>query len=85
MSPTAYRTVTILTAAVLAFDGAALIGISVWKGRLLLAVMGLVFLLSAVLVLLSRRWYRRRIADIAAAQLALREEQHEMQRVLRNK
>jgi hypothetical protein len=85
VSPTAYRTITLFTSAVLAFDGAALVAVSVWKGRLLLGFMGLVFLLSAALVLLSRRWYHRRLGDIATAQRALQDEQHEMQRVLRRK
>jgi HAMP domain-containing protein len=85
VSPTAYRTFTALTAALLAFDGAALLGVSVWKGRLLLALIGSVFLFSAVLVLFSARWYQRRLVDIAAARRALGEEQNEMQRVIRKK
>jgi hypothetical protein len=41
-----------LTATLLAFDGAALLGVSAWKGRLLFALLGLVFLFSAAVVLL---------------------------------
>lgn len=85
MSPAAYRTIVLFTAAVLAFDGAALIGLGIWGRRMLLAVMGLVFLFSAGLVLASRRWYRSRLADIAAARGALTEEQREIRRVLRPK
>jgi hypothetical protein len=85
VSPTAYRTFTVATAALLVFDAAALLGVSLWKGRLLLAIMALVFLVSAILVLLSGRWYQRRLGDIAAAQRALGEEQTELQRVLAKK
>ena len=51
----------------------------------MLALVGLVFFLSALLVLLSWRWYQRRLADIAAARRALSDEAREMQRSLREK
>jgi hypothetical protein len=82
VSPAAYRAITVATAALLAFDGAALLGVSAWKGRLLLALMGSVFLFSAVLVLLSARWYQRRLADIVTARRALGEEQNELRRAI---
>ena len=85
MSPAAYRTIVLFTAAVLGFDGAALVGLGLWGRRMLLALMGLVFLISAGMVLASRRWYRRRLADIAAARGALMEEQRDIQSVLRAK
>ena len=85
MSPAAFRIIVLFTAAVLAFDGAALVGLGIWGRRMLLSLMGLVLLFSAGLVLASSRWYRRRLADIAAARGALAEEQRDIQRVLRPK
>jgi membrane protein implicated in regulation of membrane protease activity len=75
----------IVAAVVLAFDGAALLGLGVWSGRMMLVLVGAVFFLSALLVLLSWRWYRRRLADITAARRALSDETREMQRSLREK
>jgi hypothetical protein len=74
-----------VAAAVLAFDGAALLGFGAWSGRVMLMLVGAVFFLSALLVLLSWRWYRRRLADIAAARRALSDEARAMQRSLREK
>ena len=51
----------------------------------MLALVGAVFFLSALLVLLSWRWYRRRLEDITAARRALRDEAREMQRSLRKR
>jgi hypothetical protein len=82
VSPAASRTLTIVAAAVLGFDGAALLGFGVWRGRMPLVLVGAVFFVSALLVLLSWRWYRRRLADIAAARRALSDEAREMQRSL---
>ena len=69
----------------LAFDGAALVGFGAWRGRVMLVLVGAAFFLSALLVLLSWRWYRRRLTDIAAARRALSDEAREMQRSLREK
>jgi uncharacterized membrane protein YiaA len=85
VSPVASRTLTIVAAAVLAFDGAALLGIGVWSGRMILTLVGLVFFLSAMLVLLSWRWYQRRLTDIAAARRALADEAREFKRTLRER
>ena len=85
VSPAASRTLTIVAAAVLAFDGAALLGFGVWSGRMMLVLVGVVFFVSALLVLLSWRWYRRRLADITAARRALGEEARAMQRSLRGR
>ena len=82
MTPAASRTLTLIAATVLGFDGAALIGLGLWSGRTLLALVGLVFFVSAVVVLLSWRWYRRRLSDIAEARRALGHEAREMQRSL---
>ena len=68
----------LVAATVLAFDGAALLGLGLWSGRTMLSLVGLVFFVSALLVLRSWRWYRRRLADIAAARRALGEEAREL-------
>jgi hypothetical protein len=83
VSPLASRSLTIAAAVVLAFDGAALFGLGVWSRRVVLVLVGLVFFLSAGLVMLSWRWYRRRLDDIAAARRSLGDEAREMQRVLK--
>ena len=76
---------TIVAAAVLAFDGAALALLGFWSDRLMLGLVGAVFFVSSGLVLLYWRWYRRRLADIATARRALGDEAREMQRLLREK
>lgn len=81
----ASRTLTIVAAAVLAFDGAALATLGFVTGRIILGLVGVVFFLSSGLVLLYWRWYRRRLEDITAARLALSEEAREMRRILREK
>lgn len=85
MSPLISRTLTFVAAAVLAFDGAALAALGFWSGRIVLALIGVVFFISSGLVLLYWRWYRRRLEDIASARRALGEEARELQRVLRQK
>lgn len=74
VSPTLSRTLTLVAVAVLAFDGLALAGLGYMTGRMMLVPVGLVFLLSSALLLLYRRWYRRRLEDIMAARRALSEE-----------
>jgi hypothetical protein len=83
MSPQLARTLTIVASAVLAFDGAALAGLGIWTDRLILVPVGAVFFISAGVVLLSWRWYRRRLEDIAATRRSLAEDAREMRRVLR--
>jgi Flp pilus assembly protein TadB len=85
MSPQFGRTLTVLAAAVLVFDGAALATLGVWTGRVVLVPVGLAFFVAAGLVLLYWRWYRRRLEDIAAARRALANEARQMQRILREK
>ena len=82
MSPAIARTLTIVAAAVLAFDGAALAGLGWWSGRLLLGLIGLVCFVSSGLVLLYWRWYQRRLDDIAAARGELADEARELRRLL---
>ena len=85
MSPAASRTLTLVAATVLGFDGAALVGLGLWSGRTILTLVGLVFFVSAVVVLWSWRWYRRRLEDLTAARQAVGDEAREMQRTLREK
>jgi len=54
-------------------------------GHMVLVPVGLVFLVSSGLILLYRRWYRRRLDDILVARRVLSEEAREMQRLLREK
>jgi hypothetical protein len=82
VSPAIARTLTIVAAAVLAFDGAALAGLGWWSGRLLLGLIGLVCFVSSGLVLLYWRWYQRRLTDIAAARRELANEARELRRLL---
>jgi len=76
------RMLTIVAAAVLAFDGAALATFGWWSGRVVLVLVGLMFFLSSGLLLLYWRWYRRRLDDIASTRRVLAEEAREMQRLL---
>jgi uncharacterized membrane protein len=85
MPPQFTRTLTVIAAAVLAFDGAALAGLGLWTHRLVLVPVGVVFFVSAGLVLLYFRWYRRRVEDIAVARRALADEAREMQRLTSEK
>ena len=85
MSQTVTRALTIVAAAVLAFDGAALVGLGLWTDRVVLVLIGAVFFVSSGLVLLYWRWYRRRVADITAARRAVSDEVREMQRLLGKK
>ena len=85
MSPAASRILTLVAAAVLAFDGAALALMGFWSDRLMLGLVGVVFFVSSGLVLWYWRWYRRRLADIAGARRALGDEAREMQRLLHDK
>jgi hypothetical protein len=83
VSPLISRTLTFVAATILAFDGAALAAVGFWSGRIMLGLVGLVFFISAGLVLVYWRWYRRRLDDIAAARQALGDDAREMQRLLR--
>jgi len=85
VSPVVSRTLTLVAAAVLAFDGAALAGLGYMTGRAVLIPVGLAFFVASGLILLYWRWYRRRLDDILAARRELSEEAREMQRLLREK
>jgi hypothetical protein len=79
------RLLTIVAAAVLAFDGTALAGVGVWSGRLMLVLVGAVCLVSSGLVVLYWRWYRRRLKTIADLRHGLAEETRELQRFISGK
>jgi membrane protein implicated in regulation of membrane protease activity len=83
VSPAISRTLTVVAAAVLAFDGAALALMGWWGGRLMLALVGIVVFLSSALVLLYWRWYRRRLDDIAESRRSLSEDAHQIRDLLR--
>jgi membrane protein implicated in regulation of membrane protease activity len=83
VSPAISRTLTVVAAAVLAFDGAALALMGWWGGRLMLALVGIVVFLSSALVLLHWRWYRRRLDDIAESRRSLSEDARQIRDLLR--
>ena len=75
---------TIVAVAFLTFDGAALAALGVMTGRLLIVPVGLVFFVSAGMILLYWRWYRRRWKEIADERQGVRDEVREMQRILKS-
>lgn len=83
LSPLAFRSLTLVAAGFLAFDGAALMGLGVWSGRRAFLVAGVVLILSSVLVLLFWRRHLRRLDEIAEARRELRDEAEELRRILR--
>ena len=74
VSPAVSRTLTLVAAAVLAFDGAALAGLGYMTGRAVLVPVGLAFFVASGLILLYWRWYRRKLDDILAVRRALSDE-----------
>jgi membrane protein implicated in regulation of membrane protease activity len=82
LSLLASRTLTIVAAGFLGFDGTTLLGLGLWAGRASLVVVGLVLFLSSGLVLLYWRRYRRQVEEIAADQRALRQEVKELRNLL---
>ena len=84
MSPSVSRTLTIIAASLLAFDGAAMALMGWWGRRFILGLVGIVFFLSSGLVLLYWRWYRGRLDDISAARRALGEEARQMRELVRD-
>jgi protein-S-isoprenylcysteine O-methyltransferase Ste14 len=68
---TANRTLSLLAAAFLAFDGAALAAGGLWLRRPMLAVVGGVLFLSSGLVLVYWRWHQRQLAEIVEARRAV--------------
>lgn len=85
MTPNVSRMLTVVAAAVLAFDGAAVAAFGWWSDRVLLVLVGLMFFLSSGLLFLYWRWYQRRLEDIASTRRVLAEEARQMQRLIREK
>ena len=79
------RALTLVAAAVLAFDGIALAVLGHMSGRVVLILVGVVFFVSSGLLLLYRRWYRRRLDDILAARRALSEEARALKEIVSGK
>ncbi|HEU5171050.1 MAG TPA: hypothetical protein VFU46_10960 [Gemmatimonadales bacterium] len=83
LTPAAARTMTLLAAAFLGFDGATLAVVGWLTRHTMLLLIGVALFLSSGLVLLYWRWYRRQLAEIAAARRALREETEAIRSLLR--
>jgi membrane protein implicated in regulation of membrane protease activity len=83
VSPLAFRSLTLVAAGFLAFDGAALAGLGIWSGRPAFLVTGVVLFLSSGLVLLVWRRHLRRLDEINEARRDLRDEAKELRRLLR--
>ena len=83
LSPLAFRSLTLVAAGFLAFDGAALLGLGLWAGNRVLLVAGLVLFVSSGGVLLCWRLHLRRIDEIDEARRELRDEAQELRRILR--
>jgi membrane protein implicated in regulation of membrane protease activity len=83
VSPLASRSLTLVAAGFLAFDGAALVGLGIWSGRGAFLVTGVVLFLSSGLVLLFWRRHLRRLDEIDEARQELRDEAEELRRLLR--
>ncbi len=79
------RLLSVIAAVILAFDGTALAVFGWWSGRLMLVLLGVICFISAGLVVLSWRWYRRRLQDIAVLRQGLADEARELQSFLREK
>jgi membrane protein implicated in regulation of membrane protease activity len=82
LSPLGFRSLTLLAAGFLAFDGAALTGLGIWSGNQVLLVAGVVLFLSSGLVLLYWRRHLRRLDEIAEDRRELRDEAEELRRLL---
>jgi membrane protein implicated in regulation of membrane protease activity len=82
-SPVVSRILTITAVAFLTFDGAALAALGMMSGRLILVAMGVVLFMSAGLILLYWRWYRRTLDAITAERSALKDEARKIQHDVR--
>ena len=80
-TPAFSRTLTVIAVALLTFDGAALAALGLVSGRTMLVLVGLVFFLSAGIVMLYWRWYSRTLRAIAAERATLAEEANTLQDV----
>ena len=83
LSPVAFRSLTLVAAGFLAFDGATLAGLGVWSGSRALQAVGIVLFLSSGLVFVYWRRHLRRLDEIAEARRELRDDAEELRRLLR--
>ena len=84
-SPVVSRTLTIITVAFLTFDGAALAGLGLLTGRLVLVPVGLAFFVAAGLIVVYWRWHRRTLDEIGQERRALSEQARELRESLSGK
>jgi membrane protein implicated in regulation of membrane protease activity len=83
LSTFGFRTLTLLAAGFLAFDGAGLIALGAWSANPVLLITGIVLVISSGLVLLYWRSYLRRLEEIAEDRRELRDAAEELRRLLR--
>ena len=79
----ASRTLTILAAGFLAFDGVGLITGGIWLARPLLVIVGACLLGSSGLVFVYWRWHLRQAEGITAARRALAADARALQDLVR--
>ena len=82
-SSLASRTLTILAAGFLAFDGVGLITGGVWLGRPMLVIVGTCLLASSGLVFVYWRWHVRQADEIAAARRAVADDARALRDLVR--
>ena len=76
------RTLVLLAAAVLAFDGAAVIALGVLSHRPLFVAVGLVLAIAAIATLLSWGRHRARLDEIRRESQDLRDERQSLDRFI---
>jgi hypothetical protein len=84
-SPVVSRTLTIVTVAFLTFDGAALAGLGLMTGRLVLVPIGLVFFIAAGLIVIYWRWHLRTLEEIGTDRRELSEQARALRESVRGK
>jgi protein-S-isoprenylcysteine O-methyltransferase Ste14 len=82
-SSLAARTLTILAAGFLAFDGLGLLAGGLWLGRPVLAIIGGCLIGSSGLVFVYWRWHQRQSGEIAAARRAVADEARALRDLVR--
>lgn len=83
LSPLAFRSLTLVAAGFVAFDGAALMALGLWSGRRAYLVAGVALFLSSGLVLFLWRRHLHRLDEIAETRRNLRDEAEDLRRLLR--